>query len=394
MERTILVRYGEIHLKGLNRPFFERALMNNLRDALRPFVGARVERRDGRVYVEGVAPEDEKAAVDRLCRVFGVHSVSRVVGVDKGLDSIAAAALDLIREAAKEAPATFKVRARRSDKRFPLNSMELAAEIGGRALKALPYLKVDVHRPQIMLDIEVRERAYLYTDAKKAVGGMPVGTGGRAMLLLSGGIDSPVAGYMIARRGVAVDCVHFESVPYTSGQARQKVIDLATIMAGYCGPMRLHIVSFTEIQQKLYEDGPPPLLTILMRRFMMRIAERLAKKRRCGALITGENLGQVASQTMDSLNATNAVVSIPVFRPLIGFDKAGIMDRARQIGTYETSILPYDDCCSVFVPRHPATRPRPGEPEKAEAKMDVDAMVEAALSGVETLDIRPAENEW
>ena len=394
MDRALLVRTGEIHLKGLNRPFFERVLINNLRDALQPFDGAQIDRRDGRIYVEGIAPEEEKAAIGRLCRVFGVHSVSAAVKVDKDMDSIEAAALDLVRKAAGEAPFTFKVRARRSDKRFPLNSMELAAEIGGRVLSALPALKVDVHRPQIMLDIEIRERAYLYTDAQKAVGGMPVGTGGRAMLLLSGGIDSPVAGYMIAKRGVVVDCVHFETPPYTSAQARQKVADLAAIMAEFCGPIRLHIVPFTEIQQKLYEDGPPVLLTILMRRFMMRIAERLAIKRRCGALVTGENLGQVASQTMDSLHVTNAVAGMPVFRPLIGFDKAEIMDLARQIGTYETSILPYDDCCSVFVPRHPATRPKLGEVEAAEAVLDVDALVEAALAGVQTLVIRPLDIEW
>jgi len=266
--------------------------------------------------------------------------------------------------------------------------------MGGRLIGAFPGLKVDVHQPQVMLDIEIREQAYLYTGAKKAVGGMPVGTGGRAMLLLSGGIDSPVAGYMIAKRGVTVDCLHFESFPYTSAQARQKVIDLAKIMAGYCGPMRLHIVSFTEIQKKLYEDGPPALLTILMRRFMMRIAERLAIKRKCGALITGENLGQVASQTMDSLHATGSVVSLPVFRPLIGFDKIEIMDRAREIGTYETSILPYEDCCSVFVPRHPATRPKPGESERAEAGMDVEAMIEQALSTLETLEISPRDSGW
>jgi len=317
-----------------------------------------------------------------------------VTAVPKDMDSIFEAARALMTQAAPGGAATFKVRARRADKRFPLTSMELAAQMGGRLIGAFPGLKVDVHQPQVMLDIEIREQAYLYIGAKKAAGGMPVGTGGRAMLLLSGGIDSPVAGYMIAKRGVTVDCLHFESFPYTSVQARQKVIDLAKIMAGYCGPMRLHIVSFTEIQKKLYEDGPPVLLTILMRRFMMRIAQRLAIKRKCGALITGENLGQVASQTMDSLRATNSVVDLPVFRPLIGFDKIEIMDRAREIGTYETSILPYEDCCSVFVPRHPATRPKPGECEDAEARMDVEGMLEQALATLETLEISPRDSGW
>jgi thiamine biosynthesis protein ThiI len=391
---TMLVRYGEIHLKGLNRPFFERVLLQNIKAALEDFAGVTVEMREGRVYVQGYAPAAEERVAGRLCRVFGVHSVSPVIAVPKDFESIFEAARALMAQAASGGAATFKVRARRADKRFPLTSMELAAEMGGRLIGAFPGLKVDVHQPQVMLDIEIREQAYLYTGAKKAVGGMPVGTGGRAMLLLSGGIDSPVAGYMIAKRGVTVDCLHFESFPYTSAQARQKVIDLAKIMAGYCGPMRLHIVSFTEIQKKLYEDGPPALLTILMRRFMMRIAERLAIKRKCGALITGENLGQVASQTMDSLHATGSVVSLPVFRPLIGFDKIEIMDRAREIGTYETSILPYEDCCSVFVPRHPATRPKPGESERAEAGMDVEAMIEQALSTLETLEISPRDSGW
>ena len=389
MQQTILVRYGEIHLKGLNRPFFERMLMRNIRSALKPFHGAAAERRDGRIYVQGYPAHEEKTVIARLCKVFGVHSVSVVTGVSKDMQSISEAAVELVKQAAGQEPVTFKVRARRSDKRFPLNSMDLAAELGHQLLTALPNLKVDVHHPRLMLDVEIREQAYLYTDAQKAAGGMPVGTGGRAMLLLSGGIDSPVAGYMIAKRGVVVDCVHFESYPHTSEQARQKVIDLAAIMAEYCGPIRLHIVSFTDIQQKLYEDGPPPMLTILMRRFMMRIAQRLAQKRRCGALVTGENLGQVASQTMDSLRATDSVVDIPVFRPLIGFDKVEIMDRAREIGTYETSILPYEDCCSVFVPKHPVTRPKPDEVEGAEAGMDVDAMVEAALADVQVLDVRP-----
>ncbi len=394
MQRTVLVRYGEIHLKGLNRPFFEKILIRNIKKSISSFDGANVEKRDGRIYVEGYDEFDESRIITKVRKVFGVHSVSSVLAVSKDIETIVETSKKLVGGMLQDKDCSFKVRARRSDKRFEMSSMELAAFVGGELLTEFDLLKVDLHNPEIILDIEVREQAYIYTNAKRAVGGMPVGTAGRAMLLLSGGIDSPLAGYMIAKRGAVVECIHFESVPYTSEQARQKVIDLAKIMSEYCGPIRLHIVSFTDIQQKLYSDGPSAMLTILMRRYMMRISEYIAKDRKCKALITGENLGQVASQTMDSLNATNSVVDMPVYRPLIGFDKLEIIDRSKQIGTYETSILPYEDCCSVFVPKHPVTKPKLSEVAKAEEGLDMDDMVKAAIDNVEVIIIKPDVDEW
>jgi len=284
---------------------------------------------------------------------------------------------------------TFKVIARRADKRFPMNSTMLNEEIGHEVLVHCPQMKVDVHSPDHELNVEVRENVYLYVEKIPAVGGMPVGTNGKAMLLLSGGIDSPVAGYMIAKRGVQLNAIHYHSFPFTSEQAKQKVVDLARMLAEYAGPIRLYVVPFTELQQELYEKCPDSQLTILMRRYMMRIANEVAKKANCSALITGESIGQVASQTMDGLVCSNAVCDMPVFRPLIGFDKSDIMDVAVKIGTYETSILPYEDCCTIFTPKHPQTKPKVETLLESEKLIDGDGLVQRAIEGIEIINIMP-----
>ncbi len=382
MKTVLLVRMGEIFLKGDNRNFFIKALVRNLRKALEG-TDCTLELTQGRIFLRDIRDMDE--VIRRATRVFGVHSVSPVVECEKDMEVICARAIELM----ENCTGTFKCVARRADKRFPLDSMQINEEVGYRVLSAHPGLKVDVHKPEHELSIEIRERAYLYVEKIPAIGGMPVGTGGKAMLLLSGGIDSPVAGYMIAKRGVQLHCIHYHSFPFTSEQAKQKVIDLARLLSAYAGPIRLHIVPFTEIQQELYQKCPDSQLTVLMRRFMMRIAERVARRTRCQALVTGESIGQVASQTMDGLTCTNAVCSLPVFRPLIGFDKTEIMDYAERIGTYETSILPYEDCCTIFTPRHPQTKPRVDQLEQSETLLDGEALIERALTGIEVVDIRP-----
>ena len=377
MRKVLLVRFGEVHLKGLNRPYFLKKLVANVRRAVEP-LGGRVWLSDSRIYVAD-AP-DFDACAQRVRKVFGVHSVSPAVEMEKDLESICLAAEDMMR--GKQG--TFKVFGRRSDKTFPLDSMQLAAEIGGRVLESNPALKVDVHHPQHKLNVEIRDHAYLCVEEIPAVGGMPMGTGGKAMLLLSGGIDSPVAGYQIMKRGVMVQAVHFYSFPYTSERAKEKVLKLAKELGEYGNGMLVHVVPFTELQMQLHEKCPDELGTVLMRRYMMRIAERVARANGCQALITGESLGQVASQTMEALVCTDAAVNMPVFRPLIGLDKLEIIDIATAIGTYDTSILPYEDCCTVFTPRHPSTRPRIEDLEKAEALIDGERLTEEAVNGVET----------
>lgn len=387
MEHLILVRYGEIHLKGSNRPYFERLLLQGLKRATEKF-GARTEKGDGRYYIRGVSEEDFDAAIKAASRVFGVHSVSPAYEMDKDLPAVYEQMARMLHEKMQRdgiGEATFKVEAKRSDKRFAMKSMELAADAGGYLLEHVPGLKVDVHTPMLRPHIEIRERAYVYLDIIPGKGGMPAGSNGRAMLLLSGGIDSPVAGYMVAKRGVTIEAVHYHSFPYTSERARDKVIKLAREMAEYTGPIKLHIVSFTEIQMEIYEKCPEQQLTILMRRFMMKIAERVARQNECQALVTGESLGQVASQTIESLGVTNAAVDLPVFRPLIGMDKDEIIERAKEIGTFDTSILPYEDCCTVFVPKHPATRPTLEKIEPSEQLLDGEALISRALESVETV---------
>lgn len=386
----LLVRYGEIHLKGQNRPHFESLQLRAIKRALKGFPDAVTQKGYGRFYVTGLSEEDMPAAISAVTKVFGLHSVSPAVEMEKDMESITQTMIRLVEDYMAQkgiTQATFKVQAKRADKRFALSSMQLAAELGGRILNAVPGLRVDVHKPDFNVYIEVREQCYGYVDIIPGAGGMPQHSNGRAMLLLSGGIDSPVAGYMIAKRGVEINAVHYHSFPYTSEAAKQKVIDLAKLVSEYAGRIRLNVVSFTDIQMQIYEKCPHEMLVIIMRRFMMRIAQRLAEKHGAQAIVTGESIGQVASQTMESIFVTNSVTTMPVFRPLIGMDKLDIIDIATKIGTYETSILPFEDCCTVFVPKHPVTRPKLEKIAEAESVLDVEALVDAAVEGAELVTV-------
>lgn len=393
METVLLVRYAEIHLKGLNRPYFERSLMGAISRALSP-LPHRVVREQGRIYVFDVPADAAESAADKLSRVFGVHSISIALAVEKDFDAIADAAAELMTAAvADERAHTFKVFARRADKRFPMRSQDICVELGGRLLDRFQALAVDVRSPELHVGVEVRqERAFVYVGEIKGPGGMPVGSNGKAMLLISGGIDSPVAGHMIAKRGVALDAIHFYSYPYTSERARDKVVDLTRIVSRYAGPITLYLIPFTEIQLTIYEKCPSTETTVLMRRLMMRIAERVANGCGAQALITGEAIGQVASQTIESLTVTNDAVTMPVFRPLIGFDKEEIVDRAKAIGTFDTSILPYEDCCTVFVPQHPVTKPKVEKLRASEALVDFTEMIETAIKNAEIVTVHPHES--
>lgn len=385
MEQAILIKYAEIHLKGLNRPFFEKKLVNNIRRALLP-LEAQVVREQGRVFVYGIEDENIETAVEKLTKVFGIHSLCVTRCIEKDWETIVSNAAALMADC--PAGTTFKVFARRSDKRFPMTSEEICRELGGRMLDLYPHLKVDVHKPQVPLTVEIRQdRCFVYTREIPACGGMPVGTNGKAMLLISGGIDSPVAGYMIAKRGVSLAAIHYYSYPYTSERARDKVINLAKIVSQYAGPMDLYLVPFTEIQTTIYDKCPSSETTVLMRRLMMKIAQRTAEQCGCQALITGESIGQVASQTIESLAVTNDAVSMPVFRPLIGFDKEEIVERAEKIGTFETSILPYEDCCTVFVPQHPVTKPKVDKLRESEGLVDFEPLIQRAMESTEVLRI-------
>ena len=381
MRELLLVRYGEVFLKGQNRPFFLRKLVDHVREAVSG-VGGRVFLSDGRIYVSDFTDMDE--CIRRVTRVFGIHSVSPAVEMEKDdFEAICAQAAKMM----EPLSGTFKVLARRSDKRYPLDSPAIMREAGGYVLEHVPHLSVDVNHPDHELMIEIRKHAYLSVDKILAVGGMPMGTNGKACLLLSGGIDSPVAGFMIAKRGVELCCVHYHSFPYTSERAKEKVLELARILSEYCGKMRVYIVPFTEIQMQIHEKCPENFTTLIMRRYMMRIAERLARADGAQALITGESVGQVASQTMEALGCTDEVVGMPVFRPLIGMDKSEIIERAERIGTFETSSLPYEDCCTVFTPKHPATHPRVELVRKAEKALDSEALIEAAIAGTEVIEV-------
>ncbi len=378
MRQVLLVRYGEVHLKGQNRPYFLRRLTENVKHAVAP-IGADAWLSDSRIYVSGMADMDE--AVRRVTRVFGLHSVSPAWELDKDYTEISAKCLELTREL----KGTFKVMARRSDKRFPMNSQQLNMELGGDILENNPNLRVDVHNPDYYVSVEIRDHAYVYIGEIMAAGGLPLGTGGRALLLLSGGIDSPVAGYQMMRRGVSVNAVHFFSFPYTSERAKEKVLELARIVGEYGAGMKVYVVPFTDTQLQIHEKCPDEMGTLIMRRCMMRIANEIARRDNAKALITGESLGQVASQTIEALACTDAVAELPVFRPLISFDKQEIIAIAEKIGTYETSSLPYEDCCTVFTPRHPLTRPRIEVVAEAEKALDLDALVRAAVDGTEEI---------
>ena len=387
MANVLLIRYGEIHLKGQNRGFFLRLLKEDIAAALEEF-GAEVTLGQGRYYASGIADGGLAAAVDRLTRIFGIWSVSVAKEVDKEFSVICETAAALMQEelAKRGGSCTFKVFARRSDKNFPMTSNEICPELGHVLLERFPGLSVDVKEPEVSLSVEIRERAYVYTNEIMGPGGMPAGSNGKAALLLSGGIDSPVAGYMMMNRGLELECVHFHSFPYTSERARDKVVSLAALLARYCGTVKLHIVHFTDVQLALYERCPADQTTILIRRAMMRIAESIARKNGCKALVTGESVGQVASQTLDSLVVTDDAANMPVFRPCIGMDKYEIMDIARRIGTYETSILPYEDCCTIFTPRHPVTHPKLDRNQKSERAIDdYERLLQEAIEKTETL---------
>ena len=377
MRELLLVRYGEIFLKGQNRPVFMRALVKRVKRAVQD-LGATVYLNDSRIFVTDYTDPDE--AIRKVTKVFGVHSVCPAIEMPKeDFDAVAAQAVAMM----ADLRGTFKVSARRSDKRYPLDSPAINGQIGHRVLVANKNLSVDVKNPDHVMNVEIRDHAYLYVKVVPAVGGMPVGTNGRATLLLSGGIDSPVAGWMIAKRGVHINAVHFHSYPYTSDRAKEKVLDLARILSESCCGIRVHVVPFTKIQMEIHEKCPDEYTTLIMRRFMMRIAERVAITEKSEALITGESIVQVASQTMTALNTTDMVVNMPVFRPVIGFDKTEIIAIAEKIGTMETSSLPYEDCCTVFTPRHPATHPHLDIIEAAEAKLDMEALIQEAMDGIE-----------
>ena len=381
MQDLLLVRYGEIFLKGLNRPYFIRALVRKIRYAVRG-MGATVNVHDGRIFVRGF--NDTEACIDRVTKVFGVHSVSPAVEMPKeDFDAICSQAIEMV----KDLKGTFKVNARRSDKRYPLNSPAINEEAGYRILNANPNLKVDVHNPDYLVNIEIRDMAYLYVKEIPAYGGMPVGTNGNATLLLSGGIDSPVAGWMIAKRGVQINAVHYHSYPYTSDRAKEKVLDLARKLSFSCCGIKVYVVPFTEIQMQIHEKCPEEYTTLIMRRYMMRIAERIARDTESEALITGESIGQVASQTMTALGTTDVVVEMPVFRPLIGFDKSEIIETARKIGTLEISEQPFEDCCTVFTPRHPATHPKMEKILEGESRLEQEELIQRALDGTEMIRV-------
>ncbi|MDO5322624.1 MAG: tRNA uracil 4-sulfurtransferase ThiI [Clostridia bacterium] len=376
MRKVLLVRYGEVFLKGANRPHFLKLLTDNVKRAVKP-IGGKVWLSDSRIYVSDVEDMDE--CVRRVRKVFGLYSVSPAIECEKDLDVISEQCIEMM----KGKRGSFKVYGKRSDKKFPMNSLEFAAELGGRILESNPHLTVDIHNPQHKLRVEIRDNCYICCEEIMAVGGLPMGSSGRAALLLSGGIDSPVAGYCMMKRGVRCCAIHFQSPPYTGELARDKVMQLAKEMAEYSGGMRVYLVPFTKCQLEIHEKCPEGLGTLITRRFMMRIAQEIAKQNECNALITGESLGQVASQTMESIVCTDAVCEMPVFRPLIGMDKTEIMDIAKRIGTYETSILPYEDCCTVFTPRHPVTKPKLDTMPKAESKLDIEALVKEAVEGTE-----------
>ena len=382
---TILIRYGEIFLKGNNRGYFESALAKNIRTALENFKFKFV-RAQNRFLLEDYDEAYETDIIDKLTKIFGIHSVSVAVKVKSTEEELEKAAVLMM----KDKSGTFRVTVNRANKKIQKSSMELAARLGGAVLESNPNLTVNLHVFDTDLYVDIRENglSYLFTDKIMGAGGMPVGTAGEGMVLLSGGIDSPVAAYMMAKRGLKLHAIHFHSAPYTSEMAKQKVVDLAGIVKNYSGPIVLHVIPFTDVQLKIHEKCPAELMITIMRRFMMRIAERVAKANSCGALITGESLGQVASQTMESITVTNGVIEdLPVFRPLIGMDKTEIMDIARNIDTYDTSILPYEDCCTVFLPKNPVIRPKLETVLKAEAKLDVETLIAACIENQEIINV-------
>lgn len=393
MVRAFLVKYAEIGIKGKNRYIFEDALVRRIKERLERCEGEFwVEKEQGRIYVEAKTDFDEEEVIEGLQHVFGIAHICPVVLVeDKTFSNVCEELVRHMKEELGDKAFTFKVFAKRSDKTYEMESPEICMEAGRYVLENMPNATVDVHHPEVKVYVEIRARAYVYVTSIKGPGGMPVGTSDRSMLLLSGGIDSPVAGYMMAKRGVRIEAVYFHAPPYTSERAKQKVVDLARLVSEYAGPIRLHVVNFTDIQLYIYDKCPHDELTIIMRRYMMRIAQTIAKERHCLSLITGESVGQVASQTMQSLAATDNVCTMPVFRPLIAFDKNDIIEIAEKINTFETSIQPFEDCCTIFVAKHPVTKPDIGKMEKSEKKLEekIDEMLKTAIEEREVLEIYP-----
>ena len=393
MKEMFLLKLGEIVLKGANRRTFEETLKKNVRRTVSHFGAFKVYIMQSMVYVEPQADDcDLDGAWEACGHVFGVSSMCRCRACEKNLDAIYQAVVDYLGDELS-VQKSFKVESKRSDKSFPLNSIQISQEIGGRLAEAFPQVAVDVHTPAYVVNVEVRDfAAYIHGPAVPGAGGLPTGTGGRAAVLLSGGIDSPVAGYMIAKRGVELECIHFFSYPYTSERAKEKVLELAKLMTRYCGRMTVDVVGFTEIQEAIRDHCREEYFTIIMRRFMMRISEAIARDHGAKCLVTGENLGQVASQTMDAMAVTGAVVHMPIFHPLIGMDKEEIVTIARKIGTLDTSILPYEDCCTVFTPKHPKTKPSLGPVEAEEAKLDVAGLIAREIENTEKIQVRWYEN--
>lgn len=389
MYKAFLIKYAEIAIKGKNRYIFEDALVEQIKYQLKDVEGKfRIVKEMGRIFVYTESAFDYEETIEALKRIFGIFSICpAVVLEDEGFERLSEEVAAYVKKLYGDQELTFKVNTRRNKKTYPMQSMEVSSALGGIILDACPNMKVDVHKPDVFVNVEIRSKIYLYSENIPGPGGMPLGTNGSAMLLLSGGIDSPVAGYMIAKRGVKIDAVYFHAPPYTSERAKQKVVDLAKLVARYSGPIRLHVVNFTDIQLYIYDKCPHEELTIIMRRYMMKIAEEFAKKDGCLGLITGESIGQVASQTIHSLAATNEVCTMPVFRPVIGFDKQEIVDVALKINTYETSILPYEDCCTIFVAKHPVTKPNLQVIKRSEEKLQekIDEMMKEAVETAETI---------
>ena len=381
--KVIIIRYSEIHLKGNNRDFFESVLISNIKHVLSDYT-YEFGRSNARYVIRNFDETYTEQIIDAVKNVFGVYSVSPAEEVSSTYEDICNAAVALT-----PAFGTFKVNTNRADKRFPIPSMKLSADLGGKILDKNPNLKVDLFNPNTVVSIDIREngKTFVYSQVIKGVNGMPVGTAGKGIIMLSGGIDSPVAMYMMAKRGMTLRSVHFHSFPYTSMQAKQKVLDLAKIVKKYTLHMTVDVVSFTEIQTAIHEKCPEEYMITIMRRFMMRIAEKLAYRHGAGAVVTGESLGQVASQTLESITSTNSVATLPVFRPLIGFDKDEIIEIAQKIGTFETSILPYEDCCTIFLPKKPVTKPRLSAVEKVESALDVETLVNNAMQSIEVVEI-------
>ncbi len=392
MFTAFLIKYAEIGVKGRNRYMFEDALVDQIRFALDKVDGEfKIRKTQGRIYVDAVSEFDSDETVDALKRVFGISGICPMIYVeDEGFEKLSETIVDYIGNVYPEKNKTFKVFARRARKNYPMSSMEINCELGGVILDAYPDMKVDVHNPEIELSVEIREKIYIYSETIPGPGGMPVGTGGKAMLLLSGGIDSPVAGYMISKRGVKLEATYFHAPPYTSERAKQKVVDLAKYVSAYSGPMNLHVINFTDIQLAIYEKRPHDEPTIIMCRYMMLIAERIAYETGCLGLVTGESIGQVASQTMQSLISTNEVCQLPVYRPLIAFDKQDIVDISEKINTYETSIQPFEDCCTIFVAKHPVTKPNVNVIRGHEQNLEdvIDELVQTALDTREIIEIK------